>query len=66
MMERDVVVVIGPDSSADVRAVNPICAGLHIPHIAPTATDPTLNPLDNQYLIRVSVESCEHENMWCE
>ncbi len=45
--------VIGPPSSSDVRAVNPVCSGLHVPQVAPLATDPTFNPLDNPYLVRV-------------
>ena len=53
MLEQNVVVVIGPRSSSDVRAVHPICAGLHIPQIVPLATDPTINNLDNPYLLRV-------------
>ena len=53
MMEQNVVVVIGPSPSSDVRAVHPVCAGLHIPQIAPLATDPNLIPLDHPYLIRV-------------
>ena len=53
MMEQNVMAVIGPISSMDVRAIHPICAGLHIPHIAPLATDPNLIKLDHPYLARV-------------
>ena len=54
MMEQNIVILIGPRSSSDVRAIHPICAGLHIPQIAPLATDPTINAVDNPYLVRVS------------
>ena len=55
MMEQNVVAVIGPGSSSDVRATHPICAGLHIPQIAPLATDPNLIKLDHPFLARVCV-----------
>ncbi|XP_078578483.1 glutamate receptor 2-like isoform X1 [Branchiostoma floridae x Branchiostoma japonicum] len=50
-----VVAIIGPGTSSGVKFSNAVCSGLHIPHIAPIATDPTLaNPEFFPYLLRMS------------
>ncbi len=55
MIEKNVVAIIGPDESGYVKAIHPVCAGLHIPHIAPLATDPTLIPAEFPFLAKASV-----------
>ncbi len=54
MIAKNVVSLIGPDGSGYVKAIHPVCSGLHIPHIAPLATDPTLVPAEFPYLAKVS------------
>ncbi|XP_066270647.1 glutamate receptor 2-like isoform X4 [Branchiostoma lanceolatum] len=50
-----VVAIVGPGTSSGVKFSNAVCSGLHIPHIAPTATDPTLaNREFFPYLLRMS------------
>ena len=53
LANADVICIIGPDLTVSSMAVNPVCAGLHIPHILPLATDPTINLQDNPYTARV-------------
>ena len=64
MMEQNVVAIIGPASSSDVRAIHSICSGLHIPQIAPLATDPNLIKLDHPFLARVCVIADMIENSY--
>ncbi|XP_033097831.1 glutamate receptor 2-like [Anneissia japonica] len=55
-LSQGIYAFIGPISSSSVKAVYPIADRLHIPIIAPFATDPTLS-LDNKtfpYLIKMS------------
>ncbi|XP_077998513.1 glutamate receptor ionotropic, kainate 2-like [Glandiceps talaboti] len=56
LISRGVATIIGPTTSTDVKAVYPIAEGLHIPHFAPFATDPTLsqNPSTYRYLFKMS------------
>ncbi|XP_078667093.1 glutamate receptor ionotropic, kainate 1-like isoform X2 [Branchiostoma floridae x Branchiostoma belcheri] len=50
-----VVAIIGPGTSSGVKFSDAVCSGLHIPHIAPIATDPTLaNREFFPYLLRMS------------
>ncbi len=55
MASENVIAIIGPDTSQDSLAMSPVCAGLHLPHILPLATDPTINLQDNPYTLRVCV-----------
>ncbi len=53
MVSADVIAIIGPDTSLTSGLVNPVFAGLHIPHILPLASDPTIDLQENPYTIRV-------------
>ncbi|XP_071944890.1 glutamate receptor 2-like [Antedon mediterranea] len=46
---KKVGAIIGPMSSTPVKAVYPICEGVHIPMIAPMATDPTFSTTTSSY-----------------
>ncbi len=46
--------MIGPRTSTSVHVTNTVFAGLHIPQLAPVATDPTLVPYEYPFLARVS------------
>ena len=53
LASENVVTMIGPQSSEGVMAANPVCAGLHIPHILPLATNPEITLDDFPYTARV-------------
>ncbi|XP_064643100.1 glutamate receptor 2-like isoform X2 [Lineus longissimus] len=48
--------IVGPDSSTAVKATQPICQGMHIPQLAPSATDPILSSFHDlyPYLLKMS------------
>ncbi|XP_064641980.1 glutamate receptor ionotropic, kainate 1-like [Lineus longissimus] len=48
LIHQDAIALIGPVLSAQIRATHPICGGLHVPQIAPWATDPRLS-IGNHY-----------------
>lgn len=50
------VAIIGPTSSSSVKATHVLCAGFHIPQVAPYATDPSFvfSPDSYSYLVRLS------------
>ena len=52
--QENVIAVIGPRTSTNVQATNPVCAGLQLPQLAPVATAPTLVPYEYPFLARVS------------
>ncbi len=52
--QENIIAVIGPRSSTNVHATNLVCSGLHLPQLAPVATDPTLGPYEYPFLARVS------------
>ncbi len=52
-VQENVIAVIGPSSSTTVHATNPVCSGLHLPQLAPVATDPTLVQYEYPFLVRV-------------
>ncbi|XP_033107581.1 glutamate receptor 3.7-like [Anneissia japonica] len=49
ILTNKVGAIIGPMSSTPVRAVYPICDGVHMPMIAPMATDPTFSTTVSSY-----------------
>ncbi|XP_070561125.1 glutamate receptor ionotropic, kainate 2-like isoform X2 [Ptychodera flava] len=49
LISKGVAAIVGPTTSTDVKAVYPVADGLHIPHFAPFATDPTLSQNPNRY-----------------
>ena len=53
-VQEDIVAMIGPSTSRNVHVSNTVFAGMHIPQLAPTATDPTLVPYEYPFLARVS------------
>ena len=57
LLEEGVVAVIGPASSGTVKGTYPLCEGMHIPQVAPFATDPLLSRSEEDfpYLIKVSI-----------
>lgn len=58
------VAIVGPTTSSSVKATHALCAGFHIPQIAPYATDPSFDfsPDSYSYLVRMSssdaIENC--------
>lgn len=50
------VAIVGPTTSSSVKVTHPLCAGFHIPQIAPYATDPSFDfsPDSYSYLVRMS------------
>ncbi|XP_020613483.1 glutamate receptor ionotropic, kainate 2-like [Orbicella faveolata] len=50
------VAIVGPTTSSSVKATHALCAGFHIPQIAPYATDPSFDfSADSySYLVRMS------------
>lgn len=54
MLERDVVAVIGPQSSAIAHMVSQIANGVQVPIISYAATDPTLSSLQFPYFFRTT------------
>ncbi|ONK65898.1 uncharacterized protein A4U43_C06F2110 [Asparagus officinalis] len=54
VLERDVVTIIGPQSSTVARIVSQISSGLQIPLVSFAATDPTLSSLQYPFFIRMT------------
>ncbi|KAJ0966127.1 hypothetical protein J5N97_027265 [Dioscorea zingiberensis] len=52
LMERDVVAVIGPQSSGIAHVISHVVSELHVPLLSFAATDPTLDSLQYPYFIR--------------
>ena len=48
------VAIIGPKTSAAVKAIYPVCSKFNIPLISASATDPSLVYKNNEYLLRMS------------
>ena len=40
LLREGVATIIGPMSSTSVKTSHPMCNGLHVPMISPSATDP--------------------------
>ena len=63
-IHNGVSAIVGPMTSSTIKATQPLCAGFHIPQIAPYATDPSFDfsPDSYSYLVRMSpsdtVENC--------
>ncbi|XP_076315890.1 uncharacterized protein LOC143228532 [Tachypleus tridentatus] len=43
LLEQNVVTIIGPSSSTHIKVAHSPIGNLRVPHLAPTATDPTLS-----------------------
>ncbi|KAF7851064.1 hypothetical protein BT93_L4684 [Corymbia citriodora subsp. variegata] len=54
LMENDVVVAIGPQSSGIAHVISHVVNELHVPLLSFGATDPTLSPLQYPYFIRTT------------
>ncbi|KAM0943830.1 putative periplasmic binding protein-like I [Dioscorea sansibarensis] len=52
IMEKDVVAVVGPQSSMLAHVISNVVTELHVPLISFAATDPTLDSLQYPYFIR--------------
>ncbi|XP_022802483.1 glutamate receptor ionotropic, kainate 2-like [Stylophora pistillata] len=55
-IQSGAVAIVGPITSSTVKVTQPLCAGFHIPQLAPYATDPTFDfsPNSYGYLLRMS------------
>ncbi|KAL9225703.1 hypothetical protein vseg_001596 [Gypsophila vaccaria] len=53
-MEKEVVAVIGPQSSVVAHMIGPVVSELQIPLLSFAATDPTLTPLEFPYFVRTA------------
>ena len=49
MVERGVSLIVGPGYSSAVSTSYPVCAGMHIPQITPTASDSELFVESDEY-----------------
>ncbi|KAH6776088.1 glutamate receptor 5 [Perilla frutescens var. hirtella] len=54
VIEKEVVAIVGPQSSAIARIISHIANGLQIPVISYAATDPTLSSLQFPYFLRTT------------
>ncbi|KAL0301801.1 UNVERIFIED_CONTAM: Glutamate receptor 3.7 [Sesamum radiatum] len=54
MIEKEVVAIVGPQSSAIACIISHIANGLHIPVISYAATNPTLSSLQFPYFLRTT------------
>ncbi|KAL8255281.1 hypothetical protein R6Q59_033502 [Mikania micrantha] len=54
MLERDVVAIIGPQSSTVSHMISQIANGVQVPTISYAATDPTLSSLQFPYFFRIT------------
>ncbi|OVA11506.1 Ionotropic glutamate receptor [Macleaya cordata] len=54
LMEKDVVAIIGPQSSGIAHVISHVVNELHVPLLSFAATDPTLSALQYPYLIRMT------------
>ncbi|XP_020109736.1 glutamate receptor 3.5-like isoform X2 [Ananas comosus] len=54
LMEKDVVAVIGPQSSGIGHVISHVVNELHVPLLSFAATDPTLSSLEYPYFIRTT------------
>ncbi|KAI3753344.1 hypothetical protein L2E82_25395 [Cichorium intybus] len=54
MLERDVVAIIGPQSSSVAHMISQIANGVQVPIISYAATDPTLSSLQFPYFFRTT------------
>ncbi|KAL8511178.1 hypothetical protein ACS0TY_017849 [Phlomoides rotata] len=54
VIEKEVVAIVGPQSSAIARLVSHVADGLQIPMISYAATDPTLSSVQFPYFLRSS------------
>ncbi|KAF5812300.1 putative periplasmic binding protein-like I [Helianthus annuus] len=54
MLERDVVAIIGPQSSTVAHMISQIANGVQVPIISYAATDPTLSSLQFPYFFRTT------------
>lgn len=42
LVKKEIVTILGPMTTSSVKASHPLCLGLHMPMITPSATDPML------------------------
>ncbi|KAI3855760.1 hypothetical protein MKX03_033440 [Papaver bracteatum] len=54
LMEKDVVAIIGPQSSGIAHVISHVVEELHVPLLSFGATDPTLSALQYSYFIRTT------------
>ena len=54
LISEGVVAIIGPKTSAAVKAIYPVCSKFNIPLISASATDPSLVYKTTEYLLRLS------------
>ncbi|KAK1423914.1 hypothetical protein QVD17_19225 [Tagetes erecta] len=54
MLERDVVAIIGPQSSTVAHMISQIANGVQVPIVSYSATDPTLSSLQFPYFFRIT------------
>ncbi|XP_067054539.1 glutamate receptor 2-like isoform X1 [Acropora muricata] len=54
LISEGVVAIIGPKTSAAVKAIYPVCSKFNIPLISASATDPSLVYKNTEYLLRMS------------
>ncbi|XP_011079011.1 glutamate receptor 3.7 isoform X1 [Sesamum indicum] len=54
MIEKEVVAIVGPQSSAIASIISHVANGLHIPVISYAATSPTLSSLQFPYFLRTT------------
>lgn len=54
IMDRDVVAVIGPQSSVIAHVVSEVSAGLHVPLLTFAATDPTLSSIEYPFIVQTT------------
>lgn len=54
VLDKEVITVIGPESSAVAHMISYILTGFHIPLISFAATDPSLSSLQYPYFIRMT------------
>ncbi|WOL12207.1 glutamate receptor 3.5-like [Canna indica] len=52
LMEKNVIAVVGPQSSGIAHVISHVVNELHVPLLSFSATDPTLSPLEYPYFIR--------------
>ncbi|XP_042419039.1 glutamate receptor 3.4-like isoform X1 [Zingiber officinale] len=54
LMEKNVIAVVGPQSSGIGHVISHVVNELHVPLVSFAATDPTLSPLEYPYFIRAT------------
>ncbi|CAL5049490.1 unnamed protein product [Urochloa decumbens] len=62
LMEKNVVAVIGPQSSGIGHVISHVVNELHVPLLSFAATDPTLSASEYPYFIRTTISDCFQMN----